>query len=319
MTTCVHCDRSQQNHFKVIYEEEGNVYYRDCPIIKDGKRIGWHPTNRFTPRSDDTIHGKPISKERAYEGLGDPAAWKADAAKLAKEFSERPRSGEQAMSEKNLKGCGRIIQIEPDRNLSGICGICDGNYPHEHPRSKCLDCGTVGLSENMVGPVATHCCKSPATVQPEQPVLERYHIEPSGKMWVEHPPFKEPATQPAQAAGDHRQTLIAACRKAFEAIDAIPHGQTIRPSSTRHALREAWLACRDALQDIRTVDVEHTQPCSRCAELETALREIGAAVEKDFASTFPTYSYQTIQLVRQHTGAITPVKANAALAGEKKI
>lgn len=39
---------------------------------------------------EDTIHGKPITKEQAYEGLGDPSTWAEQAEKLRKEFERKP-------------------------------------------------------------------------------------------------------------------------------------------------------------------------------------------------------------------------------------
>lgn len=38
--TCIHC-----KEFASLHGSEA----ASCPIMKDGKRVGWHPTNRFTP------------------------------------------------------------------------------------------------------------------------------------------------------------------------------------------------------------------------------------------------------------------------------
>lgn len=38
----------------------------------------------------DTIHGKKISREKAYEGLGDPSTWESEAEKIKAEFQKKP-------------------------------------------------------------------------------------------------------------------------------------------------------------------------------------------------------------------------------------
>lgn len=40
--------------------------------------------------SKDNIQGGLITREQAYEGLGDPATWEADAKKLQEEFKAKP-------------------------------------------------------------------------------------------------------------------------------------------------------------------------------------------------------------------------------------
>jgi hypothetical protein len=37
-----------------------------------------------------SIQGNPITKEKAYEGLGDPATWETDAKHLMEDFRKKP-------------------------------------------------------------------------------------------------------------------------------------------------------------------------------------------------------------------------------------
>ena len=55
-----------------------------------------------------------------------------------------------------------VVPIEPFKNDRGqLCGLCDGTHEHEHGMSRCSACGTVGLTENLIGPVERHVCKEP--------------------------------------------------------------------------------------------------------------------------------------------------------------
>lgn len=79
--------------------------------IRSGNPV--HPAYRSAPimPTDDgksSIHGTPISREKALEGLGDPATWPAEEAKLlvesqAKPDLNRPRV-EQPNSDNNVTG-----------------------------------------------------------------------------------------------------------------------------------------------------------------------------------------------------------------------
>ncbi len=41
-------------------------------------------------KTKKSIHGKQITREQAYEGLGDPSTWESDAKKLEEEFKKKP-------------------------------------------------------------------------------------------------------------------------------------------------------------------------------------------------------------------------------------
>jgi hypothetical protein len=77
---------------------------------------------------------------------------------------------------------------------------------------------------------------------------------------------------------EHAKEMIRVIRMAFEAIDSIPHDQRNGWRESNHKLRLAWLACRDILQDIRTVEMEHMVRCEHC--IGTGKVRLGSPAEQ---------------------------------------
>src|SRR5688572_24240072 len=87
--------------------------------------------------------------------------------------------------------------IEPMKNTRGsLCGYCDEVDAHAHQRIMCTLCGTIGLAENMDGPVQRHKCKAdPSFYNPEYDALM------AGKSLFGKPPFGTLNAKPPVVAG----------------------------------------------------------------------------------------------------------------------